>query len=422
MSTAILTQDDMIMTEFDGNTHFNALLSNPGLHAAFAFRSQAEIDQHTLGSTPNAFVTHDTVMNAARILIPPGDGASDSSLPLDSQLRPTWPLISKTTGHNEISIQFEVYFDPVFLRGVVSPASDVGCLEKAYQIAQKFGDQRGIEFQFNYENSYIYTVATDATVVAVPTIHVYDTIRNPEIDPIRQSNGEINPLRDGSNWQPGGDTVVSFVHGNLKSINNHLSTDPNNNPFLLQASKWIRITTSITFTGGQQRIRVWMQHEDEAQPTLVIAHPTDRSQGFLIDTAPKDSGADHFWVEWDSSQPRAVGSPELVSWFRNLVVFGDSTVPLMTGSSMQTATQSGTISIAAGTLAVASPRPPSGQIGKDYSHTFLATGGVLPYKWRLNSGFIWPPGLVLTGNVLSGRPLPQGGNYDYEIEVTDSST
>jgi len=73
-------------------------------------------------------------------------------------------------------------------------------------------------------------------------------------------------------------------------------------------------------------------------------------------------------------------------------------------------------------ISAANPLP-SGAEGDAYKEGLLATGGVQPYTWTIDSGAL-PPGLTLTTDgVLSGTP-PTGsaGTYSFTVRVTDSQS
>jgi uncharacterized protein (TIGR03437 family) len=71
-------------------------------------------------------------------------------------------------------------------------------------------------------------------------------------------------------------------------------------------------------------------------------------------------------------------------------------------------------------LAISATALPSGNVGFNYSHTFLATGGKLPYNWSLVSGIL-PPGVTLvSAGALFGIPTASGG-FNFAIQVTDAS-
>lgn len=71
------------------------------------------------------------------------------------------------------------------------------------------------------------------------------------------------------------------------------------------------------------------------------------------------------------------------------------------------------------TLTIA-PSTPSAPLGLAYSVTFTASGGVPGYTFALENGTL-PPGLGLSGAILSGTPTTQG-SYTFGIRVADSST
>ena len=296
------------------NSHFESLLSSPNLHAAFSLRSQAEINSHTHGQGQlpnqpggnNPQVQYDSTIDAAKVTINAGSG----SLGLAWQLRPTYPAIDKSNA-TEASVQWEVRWDSSYLNLRSHGLTN----HKAFQIAEKTGDDRHIEMQTRFAKA-------ETGAVALPTVRTYGT-----------SNGGIgirDPLTtdEGTyfNWQPGGDT--SADRKKSYSAAEHLAGQAGNNAFVLRPNKWIRYTASLTFTGGQQRLRLWMSDED-TPPVLVIADPNDPTKGFLVDTATDTSGTDHFWVEFNTSQ-EGTTNPALIAWVRNIVVFKDATVPLGT--------------------------------------------------------------------------------------------
>lgn len=64
---------------------------------------------------------------------------------------------------------------------------------------------------------------------------------------------------------------------------------------------------------------------------------------------------------------------------------------------------------------------PSGQVGKPYSYTLTATGGVLPYTYTIVAGTL-PPGLTLNAatGVISGTPTAIATLDAVTFSVTDS--
>ena len=74
--------------------------------------------------------------------------------------------------------------------------------------------------------------------------------------------------------------------------------------------------------------------------------------------------------------------------------------------------------IVAGGLAITTTTLPGGKVGTSYSQTLTATGGTPPYTFATSAGSL-PPGITLTGAVLSGMPT-KTGSYTFTIQVTDS--
>lgn len=73
------------------------------------------------------------------------------------------------------------------------------------------------------------------------------------------------------------------------------------------------------------------------------------------------------------------------------------------------------------TISTSSPLP-NGAIGKTYSQTLVATGGVSPYSWSVLSGSL-PPGIVLNSSsgLLSGTPTTLG-TFSVTIKVQDNAS
>jgi len=71
-------------------------------------------------------------------------------------------------------------------------------------------------------------------------------------------------------------------------------------------------------------------------------------------------------------------------------------------------------------LAITTTSPlPGGQVGKSYSTTLAASGGISPYTWSNTSGSL-PAGLTLsTGGVISGTPTATGTST-FTVQVTDT--
>jgi hypothetical protein len=93
------------------------------------------------------------------------------------------------------------------------------------------------------------------------------------------------------------------------------------------------------------------------------------------------------------------------------------------GSPVQTATVNLTLTIAPGTLAIATKSLPDGQVGVAYSQTLTTTGGTPTFTWSITSGTL-PAGLTLnaTTGVISGTPTVAAANASRTFSVTDSGS
>ena len=78
-----------------------------------------------------------------------------------------------------------------------------------------------------------------------------------------------------------------------------------------------------------------------------------------------------------------------------------------------------TVTITNATLAIATTTVPDATVRSPYAASFIATGGLLPYRWSLASGSL-PAGLQLSpqSGEISGLPA-QSGTFPLSIHVTD---
>jgi hypothetical protein len=84
-------------------------------------------------------------------------------------------------------------------------------------------------------------------------------------------------------------------------------------------------------------------------------------------------------------------------------------------------TPSVSITIVSSSITVNTTSLPNGTINVAYSVTLSASGGTPPYTWAETSGGSLPPGLTLTGAVISGTPTATGSYGPYVFAVTDSN-
>jgi len=75
----------------------------------------------------------------------------------------------------------------------------------------------------------------------------------------------------------------------------------------------------------------------------------------------------------------------------------------------------------ASTLVINSPSPTlaPGTVGAAYAIGVFSIGGTQPYTWSIVSGVL-PPGLRLSGNIISGTPTT-AGTFSFTARVTDSA-
>lgn len=84
-----------------------------------------------------------------------------------------------------------------------------------------------------------------------------------------------------------------------------------------------------------------------------------------------------------------------------------------------TTTKSYALTVAAPNITVGNP--PDANLNTPYSFTLSASGGVPPYTYMLDDATSLPPGLTLSGGVISGTPTALG-TTNFTIRATDSSS
>lgn len=92
----------------------------------------------------------------------------------------------------------------------------------------------------------------------------------------------------------------------------------------------------------------------------------------------------------------------------------------VTDSAGTPATATKSYSIVVGQPTIVIGQPPSAAINSPYSYTLSSTGGTAPYTYTLHAGSTMPPGLSLSGGVISGTPTTLG-SYSFQVESQDSS-
>src|SRR5215467_1936438 len=129
------------------------------------------------------------------------------------------------------------------------------------------------------------------------------------------------------------------------------------------------------------------------------------------------SGSLPFGLSLSSSAGQISGMPSQAGNSSFTVQVTDSSSPAQTAKVQLSIT----VAAATATLQIASTTIPSGQVRLAYSTTLMATGGMAPYSWGINSGSL-PAGLSLnaaTGQI-TGTPA-QSGSYSFAVQVKDSS-
>ncbi len=92
----------------------------------------------------------------------------------------------------------------------------------------------------------------------------------------------------------------------------------------------------------------------------------------------------------------------------------------VTDSVSATNTQPLTLTVSGTTLSISTTSLSNASVCTAYSASLNAAGGSQPYTWALINGTTLPPGLSLSGNIISGKPTA-AGTYSFTVQVTDNT-
>jgi hypothetical protein len=256
--------------------HWAAVSKDPACVLSLGLRDPAEYDRYDNGAStpPSARMVYDAEAGGLRCDFAAG---GPGSMPVGDQLYLPLPPTGSTAGGRELCVQWEAkwsagFADPV-ARGFVN--------HKAFRfdLLRGDGDQRVIEFQMRYG-------AGDF----LPTVRTYE----PNADPIKVDK----------DFQPGGEVA----------------------PFRVLPETWTRFTASVTWEGGERRLRLWLADETR-DPVLVIADPADPSRGFLTEKDGLVDEIDQFVPNLFNTSQTERPTADLHAWVRNVVAYRDATVP-----------------------------------------------------------------------------------------------
>ena len=169
-------------------------------------------------------------------------------------------------------------------------------------------DERVFDFQIRMDDSVCRT--SPNCPVAVPTVRYY----HPNTD----------PLKYGSDFQPGGDTF--YMNGTTMTASDHPGT------FLYLPNRWIRETYEVDF--DNRTLKVWMSDEN-TDTILVMADPSNPSNGYPLSNASTFRGISEIRFAPNSSSRSyddPGNNPTMYMWHRNLIV---SKSPISTGGRPQ---------------------------------------------------------------------------------------
>jgi len=282
----------------DSNLHYQdetqRLSASGDLVLATSLRSAQEIDKYRWKENPES-VSYDPGMDGCRMAIEPT---------AHEQVAQRLQMQFNAVTSGKLYIQYEVRFSDEWstfnhVDRYFNKAKYVRVRQDS--LSHEGEDERVFDFQIRMDDSVCRN--SPACPVAVPSVRYY----HPNTD----------PLKDGSDFQPGGDT--SYINGTTATASDHPRT------FLYLPNRWIRETYEVDF--DNRTLKVWMSDEN-TDTVLVMADPSNSSKGYPLSNAVTFRGIDEIRFAPNSSSRSyddPGGNPTLYMWHRNLIV---STSPI----------------------------------------------------------------------------------------------
>ena len=193
-------------------------------------------------------------------------------------------------------------------------------------------------------------------------------------------------------------------------------------PQLPIRSLWSLFLLALVLSGGTSCYMTSTAGSQGAKPQVVTsispATASVESGGSLQFTA-NVSGTTQTSVTWSAS----TGSISSSGLLHAPTVSADTSITVSASSVADAAsTAIANITITAPPPLISTSSLPVGTVGVNYSATFTATGGELPYRWSLVSGSL-PTGLQLIASTgtMNGSPADPGSST-FVVEVTDNNS
>ncbi len=179
--------------------------------------------------------------------------------------------------------------------------------------------------------------------------------------------------------------------------------------------------TDSTGMQGAGSFQITVSASGAITVTVTPSAVTIPSSGTQQFTALVTNNTSNAGVTWSAS-PGTINSSGLYQ----APAVSVNTTATVTATSIADSTKSGTASLTitralAPPLVVVTTSLPGGTAGTAYSATLQATGGMTPYTWSLASGTL-PSGVTLQGSGLLSGTTSQTGQFNFTVEVSDSSS
>jgi hypothetical protein len=260
--------------------------------------------------------------------------------------------------------------------------------------------------------SFSITVTYTPLVIVTPPTLPSGTVNTPYIQTLRASGGTLSYtwVQIGGTIPPG---LLLTSDGNISGT----PTSPGNYSFVVQASNQPPtgpvLSASQTFTIVVNAPPLAITTTDLAAGRVGVLY--SQSLAVTGGTAPLD------WRITQGTLPDGLALSASGTLSGTPTISGTSRFTVtVTDSRQVTDSKSYILTISPSALIITSETLPSGTVGRTYSATLAASGGVTPYTWSLTSGSL-PDGLTLSASgTISGTPTA-AGSLNPTIQVLDGA-
>jgi hypothetical protein len=297
------------------NYHFESMLSHPNLIASWTLRRNEDYLTISRGvnsplrtyKTTNPGVRYDVRLDAARVSLPPltnelgPDGNAGISV---GQFGCSWKIPDWEVG-SKVVVQYEVLMS----QAMHDLAPAVGINGRSSPLFKFVNLCRGAG-QVTYE---LRTYFKSDPIDTLLDVRGYDAgLKASSLEGIVGRDNLVAPLSG----------TAFDMHPGPDSSRPSNANPPHPTQFRMRSNRWVRITCEMEKVSSGTRFKMWAS-DDETEPKLIIASPSNPSSGFLTSVVDP---IEVWFCQLDTSQETVYAAPMPERWcaFRNLLVLSNA--------------------------------------------------------------------------------------------------